>query len=135
MEENKGLSEQDERLLNYMALVVTALRRQGESSESSKSAWWKSFLQPSVLAALITVLIGGIMGNIIAGTIQAGAKEREFQQSWMKARGDQALLAYKEYTDQEQATEQKTARLRAQRLARERAGAGATVIPARSARR
>lgn len=44
------------------------------------------------------------MGNFIAATIQAGAKEREFQQSWMKARGDQALLAYKEYNDQEQET-------------------------------
>src|SRR6266480_3308905 len=103
-ESKSGLSEQDERLLNYMAQVVSALRPQGEPSASSKSPWWKSLLQPSVLTALITVLIGGIMGNIIAATIQAGAKEREFQQTWMKARGDQALLAYKEYTDQEQET-------------------------------
>jgi hypothetical protein len=105
MQESKsGLSEQDERLLSYMTLVVAALKPQVGPSETTKGPWWKSFLQPSVLAALVTVLIGGIMGNFIAATIQAGAKEREFQQSWMKARGDQALLAYKEYTDQEQET-------------------------------
>jgi hypothetical protein len=105
MEESKSdLSEQDQRALNYLALAVTVLRPQVEPGEPPKSPWWKSFLQPSVLAALITVLVGGIMGNYIAATIQAGAKEREFQQSWMKARGDQALLAYKEYNDQEQET-------------------------------
>jgi hypothetical protein len=106
MEESKSeLSEQDQRALNYLALAANVLRPPPvDSGTSSKSPWWNAFLQPGVLAALVTVVVGGIMGNFIAATIQAGAKEREFQQSWMKARGDQALLAYKEYTDQEQET-------------------------------
>lgn len=102
MQDESKLSEQDRQALNYLTLAASVLARPVDSDRSPKSPWWKSFLQPGVLAAFVTVVIGGIMGNFIAATIQAGAKEREFQQAWMKARGDQALLAYKEYTDQEQ---------------------------------
>lgn len=98
------LSERDERLLNYLALIATVLRQQVSAEEEHGKHWWDRFLEPGVLTALVTVLIGGIMGNIIAGKIQTGAKEREFQQAWMKARGDQALLAYKEHLDQERET-------------------------------
>jgi hypothetical protein len=98
------LSERDERLLNYLALIATALRQQVNPEGGHRKNWWERFLEPTVLTAIVTVLFGGIMGNIIAGKIQTGAKEREFQQAWMKARGDQALLAYKEHLDQERET-------------------------------
>jgi hypothetical protein len=63
----------------------------------------KAFKEPAVLAALVTVLIGSIAATIITGLIQWRAQVREFEQGWLKARGDQALVSYREYLDQEQA--------------------------------
>jgi hypothetical protein len=62
------------------------------------------FLKTTGGTALITVLIGGLFGQIITCSVQNRLKEREFQQAWLKARGDQALVAYKEYLDKEQET-------------------------------
>lgn len=63
---------------------------------------WQRFLESSGGTALITVIIGGIFGQWITASFQQNEKEREFQQAWMKSRGDQALVSYKEYLDQEQ---------------------------------
>jgi hypothetical protein len=69
--------------------------------EKPKPAWQR-FLETSGGTALITVLVGGMFGQFITWTFQEKAKEREFQQEWMKSRGDHALLSYKEYLDGEQ---------------------------------
>jgi len=52
--------------------------------------------------AVVSVLLTGTFGQCITSKIQEGEKDREFQQAWIKARGDQALVAYKEYLDGEQ---------------------------------
>jgi hypothetical protein len=49
----------------------------------------------------VTVVIGGMFGQWITASIQDGQKEREFQQAWLKTRGDQALAAHKDYLDKE----------------------------------
>jgi hypothetical protein len=63
---------------------------------------WRLFLDSKVIVALVTVLIGGLFGQCISASIQNSLKEREFQQAWLKARGDQALQSHKEYLDKEQ---------------------------------
>jgi|GEM_PF-3401127 len=101
--ELSDLSEPDKRLLSYLALTTQVIQRQ--LNESSKSdppkTFWAAFREPTVVAALITVLIGGIAATIITGIIQSTTREREFEQAWLKSRGDQALVSYKEYLDQE----------------------------------
>jgi hypothetical protein len=103
------LSERDERMLNYLALVAEILQRQVNPPESKKEKTFRATLrEPSVVATLITVLIGGIAATLITGIIQWRAGVREFEQTWLKSRGDQALISYKEYLDQEQALMRRT---------------------------
>jgi hypothetical protein len=77
-------------------------RRVRSHKEDQPKPRWQRFLETSGGTALITVVLGGVLGQFITWSIQNGQKEREFQQAWMKARGDQALVTYKEYVDQEQ---------------------------------
>ena len=62
---------------------------------------WRWFFESNFAVALVTVVIGGIFGECITSSIQDGQKEREFQQAWLKTRGDQALAAHKDYLDKE----------------------------------
>lgn len=55
--------------------------------------WWKPFLEPAVLTALVTVVVGGLFGGWITHIYQEGAKNRELQQ-----------VSYREYLSQEQET-------------------------------
>lgn len=91
-------TEDEALLLRHEAFVAELLRRRSGSGDNKPPLpWWKRFLETGSGAAFITVLIGGIMGSVITGMIQYYAKEREYQQAWVKARGDQALLAYQEH--------------------------------------
>lgn len=103
------LSDRDERLLNYLALVAQVLQRQVNPPQATNERTFRAvFREPSVVATLITVLIGGIAATLITGIIQWRAGVREFDQAWLKSRGDQALVSYKEYLDQEQALMRRT---------------------------
>lgn len=62
---------------------------------------WRWFIESNFSVALVTVLIGGMFGQYITASIQEGMKDREFQQAWLKTRGDQALMAHKDYLDKE----------------------------------
>jgi hypothetical protein len=70
-----------------------------QPAKPGPTRWWQGFLNTAGGAALITIVIGGLFGGWISHMFQAGAKEREFQQSWLKARGDQAMLAYKDFVE------------------------------------
>lgn len=94
-------NEQEARLIRHEAFMAEVLRQRSGSSQNTKPTWQR-FLETSGGTALITVIIGGIFGAIISGVIQIGQKNREFQQSWLKARGDQALVAYKDHLDKQQ---------------------------------
>jgi hypothetical protein len=78
------------------------MSKQNESIENKRDKpAWQRFLESSGGAAMITVVLGGIFGQVISLSIQKSVKERDFQQQWLKARGDQALEAYKEYLIEE----------------------------------
>ena len=96
-------SDDELRLLRHEAFLAEVLKTRSESqyTEQSKPKWQR-FLESSGGTALVTVILGGVLGQILAWSIQSGLKDREFQEAWMKARGDQALVSYKEYTAQEQ---------------------------------
>jgi hypothetical protein len=94
--------EEKEALLQHEAFIkeVLALREEKAKDSQPKPAWQR-FLESTGGTAFITVLIGGIMGSIITGLFQAGAKDREAQQAQLAARSNQAQVAYKEYLDKE----------------------------------
>jgi hypothetical protein len=83
-------------------------RSQKMQINKSVKPLWQRLIESSGGTALITVLLGGIVGQCINLSIQKGLKEREFQQQWMKARGDQALASYNQYLSQENELVQKS---------------------------
>lgn len=98
-----GPSEEDSRSTQQQALIAEgSQQRPRPDGEEQRKPKWQRFLESAGGAALITVFVGGVLGQWITSTVQEGLKEREFRQAWMKTRGDQALLAYKEYSDQKQ---------------------------------
>lgn len=58
--------------------------------EQAKQWWWR-LLESSGGTALITVLVGGLLGSIIAGQIERGTKARELE-----------LVAYQKHLESEQ---------------------------------
>lgn len=96
--------EDKEALLKDEEFVAKILARQKppESPKPPEKPGWQRFLETSGGTALITVLLGGMLGQLITWSFQQNQKEREFQQKWMEARGAQALVSYKEYLDKEQ---------------------------------
>jgi hypothetical protein len=83
----------------------TDVSTQPEPLSAKTENWrWRWFFESKFAVALVTVVIGGLFGQCITAGIQSSLKEREFQQVWLKARGDQALQAHKEYLDKEQET-------------------------------
>jgi hypothetical protein len=93
----------DERLLQSLALLTEVIRRR-VSTEDGKpdKSWWQYIVEPVVLTSLITVIIGGLFGSAITAIYQEEMKTREAQQAAMMARGDQALVWYKDHLSQEQ---------------------------------
>jgi len=95
------LSETDERLLKYLALIGGAMQEQAAARRSKQAQ--KSFRdllrEPVVIAALITAVVA----TGITGIIQWRASEREFDQSRMKSLTDQRLVQYTKFLEQEQA--------------------------------
>jgi hypothetical protein len=98
------LSEKDERLLKYVALIAGAMQQQAKppSAQDRDKTFWTALREPMVVATLITVLIGGIAATLVTGIIQWRAGVREFEQGLQKSRSDQALVQYTKYLDQEQ---------------------------------
>jgi hypothetical protein len=97
-----------------VSLIAEALQLRA-APEAKPKPPWQRFLESTGGAALITVLLGGMLGQCITAQVQKGqqdrqnqqaieSREREFEQAWVKARGDQALLAYQGYLKEEQET-------------------------------
>jgi len=94
-------AQSDEQLLRQ-ALTASLLRLTAElekAADEKPKPPWRVFLESTGGAALITVLIGGLLGASISSCFQKNAKEREFQQTLVKARTDQALIAYKDFIE------------------------------------
>jgi hypothetical protein len=54
--------------------------------------------------ALVTVLLGGVVAQLVSCDAQRRSQERDFNNSWLKSRGDQALVARKEFVDSRRAS-------------------------------
>jgi hypothetical protein len=61
--------------------------------------WFGDFVKSASGTTLITVLLGGVAAQLISCDAQRRAQQREFNNTWLKSRGDQALLARKEFVD------------------------------------
>lgn len=105
--DNSTLTEEDVKKLLYGTVVAEILRLKQSSnrpSDSGEKPWWQKILESTGGTAIITVVIGGILGQMISCSIQKDLKEREFQQGQQQAANAQALIAYKEYIEQEKDT-------------------------------
>jgi hypothetical protein len=80
-------SDTETQWLRYEEFIaqVSKLR----SPREKPKPWWRALLETSGGAALITVLIGGALGQIISMSIQKSLKERELK-----------LVAYTKFVDQ-----------------------------------
>jgi len=103
-EDPTWLPDQAEKLQFEAFIAEIQKLRTGADNHEKRKPWWQTMLESTGGTALITVIIGGLVGAIITGMIQSGAKDREFEQAWIKARGDQALIAYKDYLEQQRDT-------------------------------
>jgi len=101
-------SDEEAKWLHHEEFLAEILKRR-VSLEAGRPARprWQRFLESSGGTAVITVLLGGLLGQWINWSVQKGLKDREFQQQWMKARGDQALASYNQYLNQENEIVQK----------------------------
>jgi hypothetical protein len=102
---SKGFGNQDDQqsLLDYERFISEVLRRRGLSDTRGRGKGaWRLILESAGGAALITVLVGGVLGQWLSYSIQTRQKDREFQQSVMKMLGDQALISYSDYLHQEE---------------------------------
>jgi hypothetical protein len=62
---------------------------------------WQVFLESVGGAALITAVVGGALLQLITWSVQRSLGKREFNNTWVKARGDQALSAYRDYNKEQ----------------------------------
>jgi hypothetical protein len=85
-------------LLRHEAFINELLKARLPKDKPERSGFWH-FLESTGGAALITAVIVGLAGSLITYVFQTQTTEREFQQSWLKARGDQAMVAYKNFVE------------------------------------
>lgn len=90
----------DLRRERYIAEVLKI--RGGEDRGDKKGNWFFRLLESSGGTALVTVLLGGLLGAILNFVIQADLRQREGEQARQKFKGELALMSYKNYLDQRQ---------------------------------
>jgi hypothetical protein len=78
-------TDEQKKMLAHEAFVAEVLKQRSATKpdEPPKSKLMQ-FFESASGAALITALVGGLLVQLIAVSIQRGIKEREFQQAWMK---------------------------------------------------
>jgi hypothetical protein len=91
-------SADEARWREYELFVADILKLRGK--QESPKPWWQKILETAGGAALITVLIGGLLGQLINMSVQSYLQDRERKESARKAKNDQALLAYNKFLEQ-----------------------------------
>jgi hypothetical protein len=61
---------------------------------------WQKLLESAGGVALITVIIGGLLGQLISMYIQASLRDRDYEQTISKAQNDRDLADYTKFLDQ-----------------------------------
>lgn len=97
-------TEDEKHFLRIETLFAKANAIRATNGTGSRKPGWQRFLESTGGTALITVVVGGIFGTIISASFQSASKDREFQQTWLKTRGDQAMVGYKDFLDNQQET-------------------------------
>ncbi len=70
--------------LRHEAFLAEVLRLRTKLDQKQKEKlWWQRFLESSGGTALVTVLLGGLLGQLITSSVQVKQQEREFQQAWI----------------------------------------------------
>lgn len=78
-------TDEQKAMLAQEAFVAELLKqRSGPKPDEASKSKLIQFFESASGAALVTALVGGILVQLIAFSIQRGIKEREFQQAWMK---------------------------------------------------
>jgi len=78
-------TDEQKKMLADEAFITEVLKqRSGTKPDEAPKSKLMQFFESASGAALITALVGGILVQLIAFSIQRGIKEREFQQAWMK---------------------------------------------------
>ncbi len=105
MESGEGVELSDEQkqdLRREMYIAEVLKIRAGYDRGERKKNWVFRLLETSGGAALVTVLLGGVLGAALNFVIQADLKQREDEQARQKFKGELALMSYKNYLEQRQ---------------------------------
>jgi hypothetical protein len=97
------LSDEQTQQLQQEEYISRILRVRSEQDQPSKSPWLK-FLGTAGGAALITVLIGGLLGTVLNFFIQSGLKSREIEQARQRSKGEIAIISFRDHLDRRQET-------------------------------
>jgi hypothetical protein len=99
------LDPEERRLVTLLREIFIAFRDRNHPPGPGKHPLIQ-FLESAGGTAVISVLIAGIATQIITCSVQTRLKERDTEQAYIKSRGDQALVSYKDYLDKERETVQ-----------------------------
>lgn len=101
-DQSPKLSDDQARMIAHEAFMAKVLKyRKPPRQEREAKPKWLSFMESPGAVALITVVLGGILGGAITAMFQMYQKDREFQRSQLKAQGEIALATSKEYRDKQ----------------------------------
>ncbi|HVG35827.1 MAG TPA: hypothetical protein VM911_22435 [Pyrinomonadaceae bacterium] len=99
------LTEEQQKLLQQEAFISEILKiRELKERRDKNGGWFVRLLESAGGAALITVLVGGILGGLLNWRIQTNLRDREAAQAIQKTQGELALVAYKDFLDRRQET-------------------------------
>lgn len=97
------ISVEQKKQLEHERFISEIVRIRTEHDQTSKNPWLK-FLSTTGGAALITVLIGGLLGTVLNFLIQSGLQKRELMQAREKSKSEIGIISFKDHLDRRQET-------------------------------
>jgi len=105
MDKEQGkLSDDEKRLILFVASLAeaTGLNKPSPDKEEKQKPAWQRFLESTGGTALITVVIGGILGQWVVSSINEGMKKRDNNLAYVRAFNDRMADAARSDLTQEQ---------------------------------
>jgi len=100
MNDVRPKSEAELRDLVTQAIALEYLKYQRPSSHESKPKWLQLF-ESSGFVAIVTVVLGGLVGSLVTSRFQEKSKQREQQVARIQLEHDRSLAAFNEHLDRE----------------------------------
>ena len=91
MSEPATFSDDEQRLLRHEAFIAEVEKLRAPEAAPRDEPYWLQALKSPAVSALITVVVGGILGNIIVSRYQERQKSNE-----------QAVAEYRQYLQKEE---------------------------------